>query len=166
MKKESATIWRRIPIWLDLHLKCSEAGDRLYLSTSSSGQIPSGTYNNPKERKGNWKQQKRLQRNESVFPPGVCLPFLPWGYKKEDAERNGWSREGRGNVLRFIISTGETHEEKHIIHGKAISSMWRRLAAMHAPPNLPLSTIFSLSPLSARAWFSMQLIKPERRQKR
>ena len=47
-------------------------------------------------------------------------------------------------MLRFIIiNAGETHEGKHILHGKAISSMWRRLAAMHVPLNLSPSLLFS-----------------------
>lgn len=121
-----------------------------------------------KERKGKErktvKSRSKVWTDDSVFPSwwllAVCALQL-----LEDLAQTTERRQIRVNVLRFIIicSTIETHKGGgQILHGKAIPSMWRRLAATDDAPTFilfPLSRFFLFSP-SFRS--CIQLIKLER----
>lgn len=87
-----------------------------------------------------------IKKEKSMLASLVSVSCFSTLERQKGRGRDKGGREsGRGNVLRFIIiSIGEAHEKKHILHEKAISSMWRRLAAMPAPLNLT-PTIILLS---------------------
>ena len=115
-----------------------------------------------------WKQQEmgfwkkwNSWEDESLFPPLVSVScFSALGDRKEEAEtKNG---EGGGGFICWDSSSSvqERHMRKNtFLHGKDISSMWWRLAAMHAPRNLPPSIIcFPLFLPSKSSWCHASLL--------